>query len=287
VSNADGSSIDPSHRPGLPGIKASLGLFFLIVVVLITLDACVELLAGRIAWVESARFDLAILLPPVAIALILAWYLPNAGLALRDVAGLRSFPLPLVAPLLVSMAGTFAFVTGLLGILELTLGSPEELDARLEELFEGSTPWVRWIGASVVAPFGEEIFFRGLLLRGMLTRHGRTTAIVLSSVLFGLLHAHPYRFVLAMVLGLHLGWWFERTRNLLPCVVAHAFVNFTVGVLLPDVVGDELWDEWSQTESTLRDSIGTLVVGAVIASAAFVWARRALRCYDPVPTEER
>ena len=63
--------------------------------------------------------------------------------------------------------------------------------------------------------------FRGVILRGFLARYKPVTAILVSSLLFGLLHMNPYQFVAAMILGVIFAWLVLRTGSLWPSVFGH------------------------------------------------------------------
>ncbi len=88
-----------------------------------------------------------------------------------------------------------------------------------------------------VAPFGEEIFFRGTLLAGFLQRYSTKTALLVSALLFALAHANPYQFISAFVAGIVLGAIYIKTKSLWPCVFAHAANNLlawmTMNQLMP------------------------------------------------------
>jgi membrane protease YdiL (CAAX protease family) len=94
---------------------------------------------------------------------------------------------------------------------------------------------------SVVAGIGEETLFRGIL-QGLLSRPwGPIPGLLLSSLLFGLLHPlTPTYLVLAALVGVYLGCWWLATDNLLVVIIAHALYDFvaliylvTSGVRLP------------------------------------------------------
>jgi membrane protease YdiL (CAAX protease family) len=87
------------------------------------------------------------------------------------------------------------------------------------------------LSAVVLAPVFEEIVYRGLMQTALLDLLGpgsRWAAIAVTSAGFALVHAQavpwhllPSLFVLAMVLG----WVYEKTGSLLPCVLMHALFN--------------------------------------------------------------
>lgn len=91
------------------------------------------------------------------------------------------------------------------------------------------------VAAVIAAPIVEEIVFRGLVMRGFLSRMGPVAAIGLQGVLFGVAHIDPVRGVgnigLAMVLsgvGIAFGVSAYITHRLGPTVIAHAIFNAVV-----------------------------------------------------------
>jgi len=88
-----------------------------------------------------------------------------------------------------------------------------------------------FIAACVLAPLLEELLFRGILLRAFLAQYPRGLAIGYSALYFGVAHLNIYQFCLAFLLGLFLGWLYERSRSLIPCIALHAALNTSVTVL--------------------------------------------------------
>ena len=90
------------------------------------------------------------------------------------------------------------------------------------------------VGVVLVAPFVEELYFRGLLLRALWGRMGRAATVVVSSVLFGLAHVQLLQLpALVCAFGLVAGLLVVATKRLAPAIWAHAaFNSFTVVQLL-------------------------------------------------------
>lgn len=87
-----------------------------------------------------------------------------------------------------------------------------------------------FIATCLIAPVVEEMLFRGILLRAFLERYPRGLAISYSALYFGAAHLNIYQFFLAFLLGLLLGWLYERSRSLVPCIVLHGALNTIVVV---------------------------------------------------------
>ncbi len=94
-----------------------------------------------------------------------------------------------------------------------------------------------WLGAGVIAPVAEELFFRGLLQSCLLNlSRNRWVAIVGTSIAFGVVHySQPYALAALAALGVILGAAYERTGSLLPPVLIH--MAFNLKTLVWDAVG--------------------------------------------------
>lgn len=85
--------------------------------------------------------------------------------------------------------------------------------------------WLTFLVVGVVAPFTEEIFFRGFALGGLRRSFGLIAGVVLSSVLFALFHIDPTIFVPTFIFGIVLAWVYVQTGSIWPPMFAHALNN--------------------------------------------------------------
>jgi membrane protease YdiL (CAAX protease family) len=106
------------------------------------------------------------------------------------------------------------------------------------------------LGISVLAGLGEEMLFRGVLQASFAKHMNVWLAILLASVLFGVLHAVTRTYaVLATLSGIYLGWLWVYTGNLLAPVITHALYDFLVLLyLLRGPGSDELPEEEPEEE---------------------------------------
>lgn len=111
---------------------------------------------------------------------------------------------------------------------ELDEGVAEELEDAPEI---GTAPWqLVLVGVAVVvlAPLGEELVYRGLLLRALARRMRFGIAAVISGALFGASHLDAYaiwpRLVGLVLVGVGLAWLYRRL-GYWAAVSAHAVVN--------------------------------------------------------------
>ncbi|WP_435524399.1 lysostaphin resistance A-like protein [Chryseobacterium indoltheticum] len=94
-------------------------------------------------------------------------------------------------------------------------------------------PVVMVITAVIMAPIFEEIIFRGIIQKGMINNGEKPwKAILLASVLFGLIHGNPWQFVGATLLGTVLGLVYYKTKSLLLPMLLHGFNNLCSAILI-------------------------------------------------------
>lgn len=84
-----------------------------------------------------------------------------------------------------------------------------------------------FIALVIAAPILEELIFRGIMLDGLLRIYSPTKAVIVSSLLFGLIHLNPAQFVGGVLVGGFMGWVYVHTRSVLATILIHASFNLT------------------------------------------------------------
>ncbi len=119
-------------------------------------------------------------------------------------------------------AGTY----GLLLLLALIPGLfPDSLERQMAELYEFTSgfSWPVLLALSALAGAGEELLFRGAVQGWVSGAAGVTTGVVVSAVLFGLVHWVSFTyFLVAAGLGVLFGSVYALTDSLLLVMVWHA-----------------------------------------------------------------
>ena len=133
------------------------------------------------------------------------------------------------------MAISAAFVTEPVSML-----LPEMSEARkmaMEQMLKGPV-WIVLISVSVFAPFFEEWLCRGIILRGLLKKMKPGWAIVISALIFGLIHMNLWQAIPAFIIGTILGYVYYKTGSLKLTMLMHC-VNNTLSVILSRIPGLE------------------------------------------------
>ncbi|MFS0781825.1 CPBP family intramembrane glutamic endopeptidase [Bacillus sp. 1P06AnD] len=94
------------------------------------------------------------------------------------------------------------------------------------------TVLIAFISAAIISPIYEEIFYRGFLYRWLRTRIGFIGAILVSSIIFTIVHfpalnVMPVNFLSGIVFALA----YERTNSIWPSIFIHGLTNGIMVVL--------------------------------------------------------
>ena len=96
----------------------------------------------------------------------------------------------------------------------------------------------------LVAGFGEEMLFRGVMQYGLSTKFGTLVGVSISSVIFGLLHAvTPLYALLATLASVFFGSLYVSSGNLAVPIITHGVYD----------VGALLWAHWTVTQMTPQE----------------------------------
>ncbi len=139
----------------------------------------------------------------------------------------------------------------------------------------------RWgyLVIGLLAPLAEEIVFRGAILKALLqSRLSTSGAIILSAVLFALVHGNPAQMPHALIVGVLLGWMYWRTGSILPSVAFH-WVNNSVAYVLYNLYPDpdlKLIDLFQGSQQNVYIALGfSLLILLPALYQLHVWMRRA------------
>jgi len=122
-------------------------------------------------------------------------------------------------------------------------------------------PVVMIITAVIMAPIFEEIIFRGIIQKGLMNKGVKPwKAIIFTSIIFGIVHANPWQFVGAVLLGCVLGIVYYKTKSLLLPMLLHGFNNLCSTLLITYTKNESFADAFKVPEWAL------LIIGIVLFS---------------------
>lgn len=143
--------------------------------------------------------------------------------------GFQAVGLGAVATVLLAVPVVLALNATVLWIMGLLLGGPIE-NPQAEQIAPGGrlplADYLWLLGAvSVAAPVAEELVFRGVLYPYLRRWTPAAGAVLLSALLFAVVHVIPILIPPLVVTGIALGLLRERYGSVLPCMLLHALLN--------------------------------------------------------------
>lgn len=124
----------------------------------------------------------------------------------------------------VAMMYFLNYAIGIIGVLLSKFGLPDtspDFSLNGSVLFNTFT----FISVVILAPIFEELIFRGMILN-TLTKYNKMFAIIVTSLLFGLLHLNITQAIPAFFMSLVLCYMYVQTDSILVTILAHAGNNF-------------------------------------------------------------
>lgn len=181
----------------------------------------------------------------------LIYYLLSMGVAFLIVNRIRkretgflnyNFSFSNIKTILLVIITIIAIQIGLLSPIVSLLPMPDFMKQIFLEL-SSQNGVLAFITIVVAAPVLEELIFRGIILDGLLKKYSPLKSIVVSSLLFGLVHLNPWQFITATLIGFFSGWVYYRTQKLTLSIIIHMANNLFAFVSMSFVEPEAMFDQ--------------------------------------------
>ena len=140
---------------------------------------------------------------------------------LKKIMKWRKIPAALFFSLIVMYFGLEIIRRELGNIIQIVLPMPE----RLFDISYHASIFTVFVDDCFFPAVSEELFFRGMLLKRLRYNYPRRKALVVSSLLFGVMHLDPWQGLLAAVGGVFLGWMYLEFKTIWLCMFVHGYIN--------------------------------------------------------------
>ncbi|MCM1259212.1 MAG: CPBP family intramembrane metalloprotease [Roseburia sp.] len=98
---------------------------------------------------------------------------------------------------------------------------------QIRETFYIGEFFMEFVAVCLLAPLAEELLYRGIVYKRAKFFFGVWPGILISAVLFGIVHMNLVQFIYAAVFGVLLGFFVEKTGKIHSAAAAHAAANLT------------------------------------------------------------
>lgn len=210
----------------------------------------------------------------VASTIMMAWHLIHFGYIQLSRDKYKEISLPILG---VSIAFVFS-ATYVLNLLIEQASIPNTME---DTFIDMSRNPFGLLSIGIMAPILEEFLFRGAIQGYLQSRCKRPwVAIVVSSLIFGVVHLNPAQIPFAFLLGMMFGWLYYRTGSLLPGIVGHALNNTIAGINMI-IYGNATLEEQIENPAEMW---AWSVVAVVIFLLSAIWLNRNLNNKSLQPT---
>jgi len=143
----------------------------------------------------------------------------------NDVFMFNNVSLNLWIAIIIFMFGLVILSSQVDNLLIYILPMPEFLEDVFDSILTNEYMVLSIILIGLIPAFFEEMLFRGVILSGFKENYSQKKAILISSLLFGIVHLNPWQFVTAFIIGAISAWVCLQTKSILPSIYMHLFNN--------------------------------------------------------------
>lgn len=192
-----------------------------------------DLIGAIVAIIFTALIEGAFLIAPLYYANVTQRNLAQRGRAALRALGFRGFPVGRtifwIVVLMLLILGVNILYQVIISTFHLNIQTNDQVilaNSKNAPL----TTYGTLFAAVFIAPFCEEIFFRGFLFPGLLRGMPLGWAIAISALLFAVAHADPGSFVVLVTIGVAFAFLRWRTQSIWPGMILH-MLNNAIGAL--------------------------------------------------------
>jgi membrane protease YdiL (CAAX protease family) len=162
------------------------------------------------------------------------------------------------------IVAAIALLFGIISPISDLIPMPELLKKAFLDLAK-QTGFSSFLYMVIAAPILEELIFRGIMLDGLLRKYSPIKSILISSLLFGLVHLNPWQFIAGLFLGVFMGWVYYKSKSLSFTIIIHAAVNLS-GFLMRCFTDFDP----SSMDKTLVESYGSILNLVIVISVSLL-----------------
>jgi membrane protease YdiL (CAAX protease family) len=210
-----------------PGIKGALVLCLLFVGIQFVLGIIIGVIIGLLGiGTASIFYGLAVIVSQlVSFCVVILIGIKKAKKRFNEIFKFNKVSLRLWLATIIFSLGITVVLSEIDNIFNYLLPMPEFLRNTFALLMVEQMFIISIILVCVIPALMEEMLFRGIMLNGFSENYSERKAIIISSLLFGLVHLNPWQFISAFIIGIFSAWICIKTRSILPSIYMHGFNN--------------------------------------------------------------
>jgi len=219
--------VEKTESKNYPKIKNAVLLCLLVIGIQLALGGIIGLIIGLFGFgTDSILYSLGIILGQIiSFAVVILIGYKKTGKGFKEVFFVNKVSLNYWIAIIVFMFGYVILSSELDNVLEYFLPMPLFLEDTFESIMVEQLFIFSIILIVIVPTITEEMLFRGIIVSGFKENYSEKKTIIVSALLFGLIHLNPWQFVSAFIIGLFSAWLYLRTKSIFLCLYIHFFNN--------------------------------------------------------------
>lgn len=217
-----------------PGIIGAVILCFILVVIQMFLSVAFQIIimfTGSNAFIEFLKIFLPVI---ITFFIILFIAIKKCQGSVQDIFKLNKVPAEFWFSSVILVTGLLIVNSEFSNFLIYFFPMPDFIANLFNEMLVEYNIFVSLLLVAVLPAITEELIFRGALLNGLSRNYSKKKGIVISAILFAIVHLNPWQFVPAFVLGIFLAWICLETQSIYLCMFIH-FINNAISVIISRV----------------------------------------------------
>ena len=174
-------------------------------------------------------------------------------------ASLVKFKPATVAPIVIGGISLNFAISYLMGLIPFPQSWIDSYQSSSSELL-GGTGIMLWISVVIMAPLVEELTFRGFMYSRLKTGMAKWIAMIITSLVFGIVHGTIIWAIYTFVFGMILIWVLEKTKSLWGSILLHMSFNL-VGATM---------STWPNMLDNVNEWV-IVIVSLVLTAGCAVW----------------
>lgn len=213
------------ERKGYPDFKAALILCGLLLCLQALWGAFQNLILDPLTTDQTTSF-FTVFGQFLSFAVVIFIGIKKSGESLFRIFKIRKISIELWVWIFLSSLGLIVISSEIDNVFNHILPMPVSFRIMIQTIVMNENPLLAASIIVLVPAFTEELLFRGVILNGFQKNYFDKKAVILSALLFGIVHLNPWQFLTAFIFGTYLGWIITKTSSILPCIFLHFLNNF-------------------------------------------------------------
>ena len=220
-----------------PTIKESTLILFITFLIYLTLSLVI---GGPLGVVGIAILELLLIAPTLI-------FLRIKKIPFKHALRLHPVPMSVMITSLFIGLGCAVVIDEINRLMQNLLPMNEELLRQMQDFLIWDSPGeavILFLGAVVFAALSEELLFRGFYQTSLESRIEITKSVMMTALIFTVLHFQPWAFIEFTLIGIFLGVVAWRANSVWPAMIFHAVIN-TLSLLMTNIDPSVYaWYEW-------------------------------------------